>query len=122
MRYSKPSLRSNTSIDAPQSITSSANPDVVQLRELELPARYQYHLKPRLERDAFLVARVYDWDQYNLMPGALSLFNGGTYVGEAYLNTQKPDDTLELSLGRDQNMNCGTATSEEQGGQKLFGR
>lgn len=96
--------REEYNIDRLQNIPSSGNPEVVQLRELELPAEYQYHIKPGIENSAFLVAKVYDWDQYNLMNGELSLYNGNTYVGKAVLNTLNPDDTLQLSLGRDENI------------------
>lgn len=97
-------IREEYTIDRPQSIASSGNPEVVHLRVLELPAVYQYHIKPRLQESAFLIAKVYDWEQYNLMNGQLSLYNGNAYVGNAYLNTQTPDDTLQLSLGRDENI------------------
>ncbi len=90
------------SIDRKQTIKSSSQPATVVLRELTLPAKYEYHAKPRLDNNAFLVAKVYDWEQYDLMNGEISLYNGSTYVGKSQLNAQNPDDTLQLSLGRDQ--------------------
>ncbi len=89
-------------IERRQTILSSGSPETVQLRELDLPAQYQYHIKPRLDKDAFLIAKIYNWDEFNLIQGELSLFNGATYVGKSFLNTQNPDDTLQLSMGRDQ--------------------
>lgn len=88
-------------VDRRQNIASSGSAETVVLRDIELPAKYEYHIKPRLDKDAFLVAKVYDWDEFDLLSGDLSLFNQDTYVGKAYLNTQNPLDTLELSLGRD---------------------
>ncbi len=87
-----------------QNIASSTSPATVVLRELQLPAKYEYHAKPRLDKDAFLIAKVYNWEQFDLLPGEVSLFNNNTYVGKAALNTANPDDTLQLSLGRDQNV------------------
>ena len=87
-----------------QSIASDNSPVTVVLRDLTIPAEYEYHAKPRLDKDAFLVAKVYDWGKLDLLPGEISLFNNETYVGKSYLNTENPGDTLQLSLGRDQNV------------------
>ncbi|MGB0176607.1 MAG: mucoidy inhibitor MuiA family protein [Owenweeksia sp.] len=91
-------------VDRKQNIPSSTSPATVVLREISLPARYEYHAKPRLDKDAFLIAKVYDWGRFDLLNGEISLFNNNTFVGKAFLNTQNPDDTLQLSLGRDQNV------------------
>lgn len=88
-------------VERKQTIASNNAPITVVLRELSLPAKYEYHAKPRLDQDAFLVAKVYNWGQYDLLDGELSLFNNKTYVGKSYLNTNNPEDTLQLSLGRD---------------------
>ena len=91
-------------VDRKQTIASSNAPATVVLREISLPAKYEYHAKPRLDKDAFLIAKVYDWEQYDLLNGELSLFNNNTFVGKSFLNTENPGDTLQLSLGRDQNV------------------
>ncbi|HBF21408.1 MAG TPA: hypothetical protein DDW81_15010 [Cryomorphaceae bacterium] len=91
-------------VDRKQTIASSNAPATVVLREINLPAKYEYHAKPRLDKDAFLIAKVYDWEQYDLLNGELSLFNNNTFVGKSFLNTENPGDTLQLSLGRDQNV------------------
>lgn len=88
-------------IQRKQNLKSSTTPITVVLRELELPAKYEYHAKPRLDPDAFLVAKVYNWGKYDLLDGELSLFNNNTFVGKAFLSTDVPQDTLQLSLGRD---------------------
>lgn len=88
-------------VERKQTLRSGPNPAVVQLRELELPAVYEYHAKPRLDKDAFLIAKIYDWARLNLLSGEVALYNNATYVGKAMLNVENPDDTLQLSLGRD---------------------
>ncbi len=91
-------------VDRKQSIFSGSNPTTVQLREIELPASYEYHLKPRLDNDAFLIAKVYDWERFDLLAGEIALFNRTTYVGKSYLNVANPLDTIQLSLGRDKGL------------------
>ncbi|MEQ9261969.1 MAG: DUF4139 domain-containing protein [Owenweeksia sp.] len=92
------------SVERKQNIPSSTSPATVVLREVSLPAKYEYHAKPRLDKDAFLIAKIYDWSQFDLLNGEIALFNNNTYVGKAFLNTESPEDTLQLSLGRDQNV------------------
>jgi uncharacterized protein (TIGR02231 family) len=89
------------SVDRTFSLNSSASAETVILRKLSLPAVYGYQIAARQDNDAFLTAKVYNWGQHNLLNGALALYNNRTYVGQAYLNTQVADDTLLLSLGRD---------------------
>jgi len=56
---------------------------------------------PKIDREAFLVAHITGWENYNLLSGEISLFFEGTYVGKSYLNVRNTNDTLDLSLGRD---------------------
>ena len=91
-------------VERKQTVTSNNQASTVILRELKLDAKYEYHAKPRLDQDVFLIAKIYNWERYDLLSGELSLFNNNTYVGKAYLSTQNPLDTLQLSLGRDKNI------------------
>ena len=57
---------------------------------------------PSKEKESFLTASVADWGSYDLVPGNATLFYNGTYVGKSYINSNTTDDTLQISLGRDQ--------------------
>jgi uncharacterized protein (TIGR02231 family) len=74
---------------------------VVSVKTSELPASYRHHLVPKLESEAFLLARVTGWEELNLLPGSANIFYEGTYVGQTVLNPSVINDTLELALGRD---------------------
>ena len=54
-----------------------------------------------MDRDAFLVARITDWNKLNLVSGHASVFYAGTFVGQSYINTSTVADTMSISLGRD---------------------
>jgi len=88
-------------IQIPYTIHSDNREQVVIIKNLSLPAVYAYYVVPKLDRDAFLVAKVSDWGKYNLLTGKMNLFFEGTYVGNSYLNVASAKDTLSLSLGRD---------------------
>ena len=91
-------------ITQPYSILSDNKPQTVEIKDLELPAMYQYFVAPKLDKDAFLTAQIVDWEQYNLLSGEANLFFEGTFMGKTVLNTLTTDDTLNISLGRDKNV------------------
>jgi uncharacterized protein (TIGR02231 family) len=88
-------------IMAKQDIPSDGKPHSVALREIKLPASYIYHSVPKLNPAAFLLARVGDYSQYDLLPGQTNIFFEGMFVGQTYLNPGLTGDSLILSLGRD---------------------
>ena len=92
------------SIKIPYDIPSDNKQYTIHIQEYKLPATYQYYCAPKLDRDAFLMARVTGWEDYNLLPGEINLFFEDTYVGKSMLNVRTTSDTLDLSLGRDKNI------------------
>lgn len=93
----------NTSfvVGIPYTIASSNQPTLVDIANHEMNAVYQYAVAPKLESDAFLLAKATGWEEYNLLPGQASVFFEGTYVGKTFIDPQSILDTLSLSLGRD---------------------
>lgn len=88
-------------ISIKQTVTSGGKPQQVAIQSSELPAFYQHFAVPKLDKDAFLLARVTDWEGLNLLPGAVQIFFEGTYVTESYIDPNFTRDTLDFSLGRD---------------------
>lgn len=88
-------------IDLNYTIASDGQEHLVAVKDYELPATYRYYVAPKLDRDAFLQARVTDWGDLNLMPASTTIFYEGAYVGQGYIDMRNVKDTLNLSLGRD---------------------
>ncbi len=88
-------------IDLPYSITSDGQANTVEIIKHDLPVDYKYYAVPKLDNDAFLLARVSGWGEYNLLPGDVNVYFEGTSVGTSYLNTETTEDTLNISMGRD---------------------
>ncbi|MBI5731024.1 MAG: mucoidy inhibitor MuiA family protein [Ignavibacteriales bacterium] len=86
------------------SIPSDSKPHSVALQEFSIPAKYEYYAAPKLDNNAFLVARLTDWTNYNLLPGQTNIYFENSYVGQSSINPATTKDTLTLSLGRDQNI------------------
>lgn len=91
-------------VDMPYSLKSNGEVQAINLKNYELPALYRYYAVPKLEKDAFLIARIPNWDNYNLLEGEANLYFEDSYVGRSILNAQNLTDTLDISLGRDKNI------------------
>ncbi len=97
-------LRSTTflfDIEEPYTIVSDGKMHTVDITQYSVEADYQYFSVPKLDLDAFLTARITDWESLNLLPGEANLFLEGTFIGNALINPDDVEDTLYISLGRD---------------------
>ncbi|MEI6766524.1 MAG: DUF4139 domain-containing protein [Bacteroidota bacterium] len=88
-------------IAAKYSIPSDSKPYIVDVKEFNLPATYKYICIPKMDKDAFLLARITGWEDLNLVEGPAMVYFGGTFVGQSYIDTRNVKDTLDLSFGRD---------------------
>lgn len=94
-------LATDFEIAMPYSLAGDGKPVMVDIQSHQLPATYTYYAAPRLDRDAFLLARISGWDGLNLLPGLANVYFEGSYVGETSIDPSSTLDTLDLSLGRD---------------------
>lgn len=91
----------NFELDLLQNVPSDGQPHVVTIKETTIPAEYEYHIVPKLEKDAFLLAKITEYGKYNLMRGTANIFFEDVYLGQSTLDPAVITDTLLLSLGRD---------------------
>ncbi len=103
------------------SIPADSKPYIVDVTEYKLPASFQHFSAPKLVRDAFLLARITGWEDLDLVEGPANVYYAGTYVGQSYIYTRSVDDTLDLSLGRDNKVLVTRSKIKEYCSKKLFG-
>lgn len=94
-------LNTEFEISLPYNVSSSRKPTLVDIRKFDMDASYVYAVTPKLDPDAFLLAKITGWEAYDLLPGEASVFFEGTYVGKSYIDPANIQDTLRVSLGRD---------------------
>jgi uncharacterized protein (TIGR02231 family) len=95
------SLNTEFDIALPYTVVSSNKPTSVDIRNHELKADYVYSVAPKLDHDAFLIARATGWEDFSLLPGEANIFFEGTFVGKTVIDPNNIKDTLSISLGRD---------------------
>lgn len=88
-------------IEIPLTVSNDGKVNTVDISRNNIPANYEYLAIPKLERAAYLTAKITGWQDLNLLDGEVNLFFEGTFLGKSVLDLEKATDTLSISLGRD---------------------
>ncbi len=105
----------------PYTIQSDGEDNTIRIKEVDLGVNYIYQTVPKIEPDAFLTAEITDWSKLNLLSGNTSIYYQGTFVAESYLDVNQTKDTLNISLGRDQNVIVKREGNKEIYDKRIFG-
>ena len=97
-------MRIEYEIKLKYSIESDNKAHNVVIQSKTISAVYSYSVVPKLDPDAFLMARVTDWEDMNLIPGTARIYFDNSYIGESFINPRNTNDTLQLNLGRDKSI------------------
>jgi uncharacterized protein (TIGR02231 family) len=115
------SLNTEFDIALPYTVNSSNKPTLVDIRNHELKADYIYSVAPKLDADAFLLARATGWEEYSLLPGEANVFFESTFVGKSFIDPNNIKDTLAVSLGRDKRIVVKREKLKDFSSRKLIG-
>ena len=91
-------------IDLPYTIESDNEKNMVLINTKSLNTEFIYYAIPKLDLSVYMVARITELSELNLIPGKANLFHDGTYLGNTWINPGTMEDTLDLSFGKDPNI------------------
>jgi uncharacterized protein (TIGR02231 family) len=113
----------NTSFEIEQrhSIRATGEPYSISLQAETLQASFEYLTVPKMELNAFLIAKVTGWQKLNLIDGSANVYYGNSFIGASAINTRLIGDTLELSLGRDKQIVVSRTKIEDKGSTATLG-
>jgi len=94
-------LNTNFEIDLPYNIESDGEVHSVTIKEQVITAVLKNYAVPKLEKDAYLLAEIPDWQKLDLLPGEANIIMDNTYIGKSVIDPNSTADTLNLSLGKD---------------------
>lgn len=94
-------LSTEYTIELNQTIPSDNQQHLVQIKDFEVDAHFKHAAVPKLDKDAFLMAHLTDWQQHDWISSEIGIFYDGSFVGKSYLNVSQVEDTIALSMGRD---------------------
>jgi len=108
-------------VDEPYSVMSNGEQLTVDVKNFNIDAMYEYYAVPKLDKDAFLIAKIVNWNQYNLLEGEANLYFEDAYVGRSVLDARSLADTLSISLGRDKSIVIGREKIDEFSKRRTIG-
>ena len=94
-------LNTNYEIDLPYNIDSDGQLHSVTIKEEKISANLKNYAVPKMDKDAYLLAEIADWQKLDLLPGSANIIMNNTYLGKSYIDPNSTADTLNLSLGKD---------------------
>ncbi len=93
-------INTEFNVTSAYTIPSDNNPHQVDLTVNNLDAHYAYGTVPKLDKIAFVTAKVSGNDLVNQISGEANVYFDGTFTGKTYINGTTSDSLL-LSLGKD---------------------
>ena len=111
----------NFEIEMPYTIKSDGKNYTVNMEVYDVPSTFQYYCVPKIDKDAFLIANIEDWEPYNFLEGEANIYFEDTYIGKTLLDLNNASDTLEISLGRDKSVNVNREKIKEHSSKQFIG-
>lgn len=115
-------LNTNFEIDLPYDIDSDGKLHSVTIKDQEISCVLKNYAVPRVDKDAYLLAEVADWQNLDLLPGDANIIMDDTYVGKSIIDPNSISDTLNLSLGRDKRVSVKRSLVKELSSLKTNGK
>lgn len=108
-------------IDIPYDMPGNGKEQSVALKEFPVNTEYKYYAAPRLDKEAYLLGNVADWESLNLLPGEANIIFEGTYIGKSYIDPNSTQDTMNLTLGKDKRIVIKKETLKDFSSVKFLG-
>ena len=108
-------------IAAKYDIPADGQPRQVAVARHSLPAEVIHFAVPKLDGDAFLLARVRGFDGLGLLAGPASVYLEGAFVARTQFDPEQTEDTLRVGLGRDARVQIKRQAIRELASRKVFG-
>lgn len=115
-------LNTNFEIDLPYDIESDGQLHNVTIKDQEITCVLKNYAVPRIDKDAYLLAEVADWQNLDLLPGDANIIMDDTYIGKSVIDPNTTADTLNLSLGRDKRIAVKRSVVKELSSIKTTGK
>ena len=91
-------------VKLPYSIKSDGSQKLMVITNETVDAEYFHYILPRVNKNGFLQAKISDWESLSLLPGKANIYFNHTLVGSTQIDPNTMSDTLELTMGKDQNV------------------
>ncbi|MBK1895437.1 DUF4139 domain-containing protein [Chryseobacterium paridis] len=107
-------------VDIPYDILSNNEDHLVNLKQIKIPATYKYTAVPKYNKDAFLIAKVKDFNKFNLIAAPATIVFENMYIGETNIKPDQTTEELNITLGDDKKISIMKETIDDKSSIKLF--
>jgi hypothetical protein len=115
------SPRISYSVDYKYSVPSNGEDRLLTIKTEKVPVEFLYRAIPKVDTDVYLLARITDWGNLQLLSGKSTIYFQGAYSGESNIDAESVKDTLEIALGRDENILLERRLNKELSTEQTFG-
>lgn len=105
-----------------RTITSDVKSKEIKLKTLYIPANYQYYTVPKLDKSAYLVAKIKDWEKYQLLDGETNIFFDNTFKSKGLLDLSSVKKEIVISLGVDKQISVDRTQVTENNNKKFLSK
>ncbi|MFT6245595.1 MAG: hypothetical protein ACJA0U_001460 [Salibacteraceae bacterium] len=89
-------------VKLPYSIKADGSQKLIVVTTEKVDAVFSHYMLPRANKNAFLLARIGNWENLSLLPGKANIYFNQTIVGSTQIDPSILSDTMEVTMGRDQ--------------------
>ncbi|MBT2620918.1 DUF4139 domain-containing protein [Chryseobacterium sp. ISL-6] len=107
-------------VDVPYDILGNNEDHLINLKQIKIPATYKYSAIPKYNRDAFLVAKIKDFNKFNLISAPATIVFENMYIGETNIKPDQTNDELSITLGDDKKISIQKEIVDDKSSIKLF--
>lgn len=107
-------------INIPYTVMSNNKSHSVTFNDFAIPAEYKYYVAPKLDLNAYLVATIKDYGNYNLLAGEANVIFDGVYVGKTMLNPANTEEEMKLNMGKDPKVAVTRILLKDKSGTKML--
>lgn len=102
-------------------VLSDGKKNAIDVRKTTVPAEYEYYAAPKVDARAYLVARIVNWQSLELLKANANLFFEDTFLGSSVIDPALAEDTLLISLGKDNNVVVKRTLVTDQSARRFIG-
>lgn len=107
-------------VDVPYDILSNNEENFINLKQTKIPADYKYFVAPKSSTDAFLIAKIKDFNKYDLISAPANIVFENMYIGETTIKPNQTTDELSITLGDDKKISVRKEVIDDKSNVKFF--
>lgn len=88
-------------IELAYNVPTNGKEQVATLQEFNMSGTFHHLAIPKMDNSVYLLSEITGFEKYNLLPGEADIIFENTYIGKTYINPAALNDTLSLTMGRD---------------------